>query len=314
MLFAADDDGGLQRLLVQRALQTCCYNLRVCRDPPTAKWLAEHWIVDETYHGLDGLLGEPAEDWHEWILSLLSSPPVDVEVTSILKKHRGISSNNPFLQPTPMTYSYELKPSEVAERMLSTIQLISEEWLEDLALMDAEGEGVWRSRRAVTLDTDEEVRETLPAFNIDQVYGTDSPFRGGSYELLVALATRQAAQSALASLSAQQSGWAARDLLEDHCKEEGLFAGELPPTKRAAENWIAALLEKPVALRIGKSEEAEPALVDPRGVVEQVLEWRSAVAADWIRRLEAIPDELLEIKREHLSRSTAGVAEGAEDT
>ena len=35
------------------------------RDPPTAKWLAEHWIVDETYHGLDGLLGEPADDWHE---------------------------------------------------------------------------------------------------------------------------------------------------------------------------------------------------------------------------------------------------------
>ena len=90
---------------------------------------------------------------------------------------------------------------------------------------------------------------------------------------------------------------ATRELLVQHCEAAGTFQGELG--RKPADTWIASLLEQPMALRMGGAG-GEPTLVDPRSVVEEILEWRGAVAEDWIRRLEAVPDELLEIKREHL--------------
>jgi hypothetical protein len=83
-------DGGLHALLIQRAVQTCCFTARSCRDPPTAQWLSERAGVDEMYHGVDGLPASVAADWRAWLLDLLAAPTQSVEVTSILKKHRGV--------------------------------------------------------------------------------------------------------------------------------------------------------------------------------------------------------------------------------
>ena len=73
--------------------------------------------------------------------------------------------------------------------------------------------------------------------------------------------------------------------------------------RHAADEWLASLLELPVTLRLG--ENGEPSMVDPRGVAEQILEWRAAVATDWIERLEAVPEELVQVQREHVERTTA---------
>ena len=99
--------------------------------------------------------------------------------------------------------------------------------------MAEESEGLWRSRRAVTLDDMQEIRTTLPAFRVDPMNNPDTPFRGGSYELVMARATRQAAQAALASMAAQPKSAAARELLVGHCEQHGMFEGELPPQIRA---------------------------------------------------------------------------------
>ena len=303
-----EEDGGLHSLLLQRAVQTCCFTARTCRDPPTAKWLAARAGVAELYHGVDGLPASVGSNWTGWLADMLAAPNEEVVVTSVLKKHRGVSADNPYLQPSPMEYTYELRPTEVAEKVMRTAELIAREWREDLALMEDEAESVWRYRRAITLDDTTEVRETLPAFSVDPMNSRNSPYRGGSYELLVALATRIAAQSALASLAAQPKSWAARELLAEHCASDSvggeaelLFGGELP--RQAADGWIARLLEMPVTLRVG-GPDSEPALVDPRGAVEQVLEWRAAVAEDWRRRLKSVPDEVLQIKRAHVSRGS----------
>ena len=302
------EDGGLHRLLLQRAVQTCCYTARQTRDPPTAQWLAEYANIPETYHGLDGFNSSVA--WDRWLLDLYGVPPMEIEVQSILKQHRGVSANNPYVQPKRMAYTYELRPSDMAERLCRTVDSIAREWREDLALIaDAEVESVWRSRRAVTLESDEEVRTTLPAFSHDPVNNPNTPYRGGSYQLLVALATRRAAQSALAAMAAQPTSWAAREMLATHCEERGLFEGDdLEP--HVADAWIASLLDLPISLRMGGGTSGEPALVDPRGVVEQLLEWRTAVAEDWIRRLRRVPDALLQIKRRHME-SRMGTSTGS---
>lgn len=298
------DDGGLYQLLVQRAVQTCCFTCRECRDPPSAQWLAERAGVPERYHGVGAF--RPDGNWQEWLLDLLVAPVVEIEVESILKKHRGISPNNPYLQPEAMKFTYELRPPQMAERIMQTAAVIANEWIEDLSSVITEAESVWRDRRAVTLDSNEEVRETLPAFSIDPMNNPDSPYRGGNYELLHALATRQAAQSALATMAKQPKAWAKREMLEQHVADStcggpasDLFSGELE--RHATEDWIAKLLELPISLRLGNKGD-EPELVDPRSVVEELLESRQAIAEGWIKLLEDVPEELLAIKREHVSR------------
>ena len=159
-----DDDGGLTSLLMQRAVQTCCCTYRTCRDPPTAQWLSDVAGVPEQVHSIDGL----PTPWRSWLLDLLSSPKVEIEVESVLKRHRGISANNPYLQPSAMTYVYTISPAEVGERVIQTALQLAVEWAEDLGRLEAEAEGVWRMRRAIVLDDDAEVKTTLPAFSIEQ--------------------------------------------------------------------------------------------------------------------------------------------------
>ncbi len=126
----------LYDLLVQRAVQTCCFTSRQCRDNPTAQWLeqfAGHSGL-EHFHGLDGL----RMAWDEYLTKLLYAPEQSVMVQSVLKKHRGLSPNNPYLQPTPMEYEHRIVPSQIAERVMQTACDIASEWTHDLGLMEAE--------------------------------------------------------------------------------------------------------------------------------------------------------------------------------
>lgn len=297
-----EDDGGLSSLLIQRAVQTCCFTFRTCRDPPTAQWLSDVSGVPEMLHSIDGL----ALPWKSWLLELLSSPTVEIEVESVLKRHRGISANNPYLQPTAMTYTYTISPPEVARRVIQTALELAIEWTEDLSVLEVETECLWRKRRAIVLGDDKEVKTTLPAFSIDQDGGDDSPFRGGTYDLLQALATRQATKAALASLGANPEKAASFELLKAHWDGyQELFAGDMQ--KHVGENFLHTLLELPVTMRSsGKglsgsdSEEATFSVVDPRAICAELLEWRLLVGAAWIERLASLPEELLDVKREHL--------------
>ena len=301
------DDGGIGTFLVQRAVQTQCFTARECRDSPTAQWLARRvGLENEFYHGLDGC---KPENWREWLLDMMAAPPVSLEIESVLMKHRGLSASNPYLQPTPMKFRYELCPADHADYLMKTIQLLSEEWTKDLGVIAvADTESVWRERRAVVTEDDEEVRTTMPAFEIGLGEHAGSPYRAGTYDLLKALTTRNAARATLAAMAAVPRAKAARGLLSQHCESFGLFDGELP--KRAADAFLSELLDLPVAissLPTSSADSAVASLVDPRAVVEELLEWRTAVATGWIERLQEVPDELLEIRREHVRRSAGQI-------
>ena len=254
---------------------------------------------------------------------MLAAPAETIEVESVLKKHRGLSSNNPHLQPTTMTYSYELVPSEIAERVIDSALQIAREWVEDCrVLMDTDE--VWRQRRAAVTRDDTELRETLPNFSIDQDAAADSPYRGGNWDLLQCLALRQAALAALREMEvtldldadmAQLRG--EMELLRSHCATLPAVGEEIP--RHAAETWLSTLLELPISLRmpVAADDERDPradgdatgagaVLVDPRSIAERVLEYRAGLAAPWIEELEAMPEYLLELKREHL-RSRTGL-------
>ena len=316
---APSDDGGLRQFLLQRSIQTLCYQYRGCRDSATAQWISERSGVDEMLHGIDGL----PVDWRRWLGEMLASPEEELVVESVLKQHRGLSSNNPFLQPKPMTMIYNVQPADVAERIIQTALQLAIEWREDLSKLEAETEAVWRVRRASVLDDDTEVRETLPAFSADpEGDGGDTPFRVGNWDLLQALATRQAVKACLASLATSKSGGAAHGLLAKYCEESGggsMFEGEL--RKQSAVDFVSGLLDLPVTLRMGiggggdasssaSADTASPTLVDPRTVCEELLEWRVMVANQWVEQLEEIPAELIQVKRDHIENALKGASDG----
>ena len=74
----------LHNLLVQRAVQTCCFTSRQCRDNPTAQWLGEfagHAGLEE-FHGIDGLRVQ----WDEYLAALLAAPEEGITVQSALMR------------------------------------------------------------------------------------------------------------------------------------------------------------------------------------------------------------------------------------
>eukprot|EP00967_Tisochrysis_lutea_P155678 scaffold312115_cov27-Tisochrysis_lutea.AAC.1 len=135
----------LLSLLIQRAVQSCCYTSRQCRDPPTADWLEGFGghVGLETFHGIDGLR-VPAD---EYIRMLLRAPAEQITVHSVIKKHRGLSASNPYLQPSTMTYEVTVRPLELADRVMRMAANIAAEWLEDLPRI---GECSWWTDTRVT--------------------------------------------------------------------------------------------------------------------------------------------------------------------
>ena len=301
-----DEADCLFDLLLQRAVQTCCFTARSCRDPPTATWLARSANSEirqpedfERMHAV-GILRTP---WRTYLSKMLAAPPQEIQVESLLKTNRGASPNNPFLRQERMTYSYELVPQQIAERVMQAAQQIAEEWAEEaLPCMAAENEKVWRDRRATVTRDDEEVRTTMPAFQQDQDgsgAGDGSPFKGGNYDLLLFVATRRAAHSTLAELAKQPLKSGEHALLAEQMSKlprDGLELGH-----GAADTWLTELLELPVVLRMDDVSAASGTLVDPRAVAEVVLNHRLSVAKDWQRILRGASEMFLDVKRNYLA-------------
>ena len=297
---ADDSDGGLHSLLLQRAIQTCCINARTVRDPPTAQWLARFTGIDEQFHGLAQL----RRPWRTMLSELLAAPTECIQVESVLKKHRSLSASNPYLQPKAMTYEYELRPSELFERVVLATELIAREWREDLSLMEAENANVWLQRSAFVMQDDRELKETHPHFEVDQDSNTGSAYRAGNYELLQCIATRQAAQNAVCELRTQATRGGEARLLAEHLDSAADFQVGCELPHNAADVWLSVLLDRPMLMNRGATDGAAPSFVDPRAIADLVLNYRATVAAEWIELLAEVPEQILVLRREHLTRQS----------
>jgi len=309
-LLASDDaaDDVLQ-LVLQRAVQTCCFTSRQCRNPPTAQWLAEYAQdgqdgpeAFERVHAC-GCLNVP---WREYLLSMLDSAPIEIVVQSVLKKHRGVSANNPYLQTERMSFAYELRPADIAERVMLAARQIASEWSEDLSRMSEQNAEVWTQRRAAVTQDDEELRTTLPAFSNEGNDDDGSPYRGGNYDLLLVLATRRAARYALSEYASLPSKQGELTMLRDHCERLPPMGVELP--YHSADTWLRELLDLPIVLKLGGGEGGEGGrIIDPRAVVELVLDCRLAVAKEWTATLLDVPELHRAVKLEHVMSHTRGI-------
>ena len=108
----------LHNMLVQRAVQTCCFTSRQCRDNPTAQWLGEfagHAGLEE-FHGIDGLRVQ----WDEYLTALLAAPEEGITVQSSLMRHRGKPPHATTRQATPR--HHPVTPRHATPRHLTAAQ------------------------------------------------------------------------------------------------------------------------------------------------------------------------------------------------
>ena len=149
------------------------------RDNPTADWLGQFLGHEglEHFHGIAGL----KVGWDVYLKALLAAPPEDLTVESVLKKHRGVSPNNPYLKPTAMSYTHRIVPSALAERVMQSAKLISNEWVADLRLTQAENEEVWASHEEIVRHKEDFGRATRTPVTYNDPDQPNSPYRGGNY-------------------------------------------------------------------------------------------------------------------------------------
>ena len=131
----------------------------------------------EHFHGIAGL----KVGWDVYLKALLAAPPEDLTVESVLKKHRGVSPNNPYLKPTAMSYTHRIVPSALAERVMQSAKLISNEWVADLRLTQAENEEVWASHEEIVRHKEDFGRATRTPVTYNDQDQPNSPYRGGNY-------------------------------------------------------------------------------------------------------------------------------------
>jgi hypothetical protein len=277
------------RIATKRALQTVIFYMRTCRDSATANWL-ERFLdlngIDE-YHGLDGL----RKPWRDVVTDLLDEPPTTIVLTSVPRNRSG-SGNNPFLPPKVLTMDFEINPQRIALRLLECSAEVSRECLSDLGKMAQENEAI---RRSYQVRGNEKVRaSTLPIVEIDVDSGdSKSAFRGGTYDLLKRLATREAVRATLAHYERERQAGAQAYLARFREAHGARLDGE--SAYNAHDDFLKALLAQMPS--IGG---AGP--VDPARIANALLDEREVAAARWVEVLATMPADLQDLKRDFLEK------------
>jgi len=285
----------IKDFVLQRALQSLLFYLRTCHDEATALWLEEFLHVPgiSNYQGFDAL----KRPWRAVVEHLLEAPPVTVSVRT-MPKPRGGSPDNPHLAAPAGEYvDFVIEPTRIGMRLLDCLADVASEVQGDLRRMNQENWNVQKTYEDSRIFGAEakkygaEVKKYIyPAVAHDPEGTSYSVFRGGTYDLLKRLATREGLRSALLALSTHRSGdWLAR-FVRDH--REACKKGPVP--YGASEDFLLELLEQPPAVS------KEGFLIDPDAICERVLVHREEHAARWSRLLEEMPEDIRKLRASHL--------------
>lgn len=284
------DGEQIKRFVLQRSLQTVMFYMKTCRDTATADWLGRFLELPglDEYHGLDGI----TTPWRETVAGLFAEPPTTITLQSIPRNRAG-SGNNPYLPPKVLTMDFDISPQRIALRLLDCACEVARECESDLGRMSQENAQIRRESAAGQAGAAEALIRagSFPTFSHESEGTSKSAFRGGTYDLLKRLATREAVLNTIGALDGRPgSDWLAR-----YYKANGAgFDGE--QRYHVADEFLKALLaEMPSVSSAG-------ALVDPRAVADAILDEREAAAERWRAQLAAVPADVQDLKREFLEK------------
>jgi hypothetical protein len=287
---AITEDELIKRFVMQRSLQTVMFYMKTCRDGATAEWL-ERFLdlrgIDE-YHGLDGL----PNPWRETVESLLEQPPETIVLHSIPRNRAG-SGNNPYLPPRVLTIDFDIVPQRIALRLLDCAGEVASEVQADLGRKDQENALIRKAYIAAQTDDEAAMRAgSYPTLAHEPEGTSKSAFRGGTYDLLKRLTTRQAVRRAIVALEKKPA--AAGFLTRFFASNGTRFDGE--HGYNVADDFLRALLSQMPAVS------SSGAFIDPVGIADVILTEREAVAGRYREALATMPGDLQDLKRAFLEK------------
>lgn len=264
------------------AIQTVLFYLEQCRDPPTAQWLERFCNLRgiSRYHGTEGL----SRPWRHVVDELLHEPPTTIVVESIARNRAG-SKDNPFMPPKVLTMELDVVPRRLALRILDCARDVAAECGSDLGRMGQENAALMRILEdAAGQGIDRDKLTTYPTL-AHEPEGTDkSAFRGGNYDLLLRLATKQALRESLASAAFADRRWLAR-----FYRAHG--AGFIGDSRyKVAETFLSAMLAAVPSVT------SDGALIDPVALAVDIMARRASVAEFWAGELEDFGREVEQVK------------------
>lgn len=291
-----DEDELIKRFVLQRSLQTLMFYLQTCRDTPTADWLERFLELPGIgqYHGLDGL----AHPWRSYVHRLLEEPPTSITVESVARNRAG-SKNNPYMKPKVLRMEFDIVPQRLAMRLLDCAADVAAEASSDLRRMSQENAEIRRAYDAIAAEGEDTRRKALYPTFAHEAEGTDkSAFRGGTYDLLKRLATREGVRRAMRALERDERSAPSRAWLERFFRAHGSgFEGD--GKYHVADEFLLEMLVQVPTVSL------DGGMVDPCAVATAVLAEREAAAERWAVLLETVPEDHRELRSAFLERGLA---------
>mmetsp|Transcript_16255 Transcript_16255/g.49197 ORF Transcript_16255/g.49197 Transcript_16255/m.49197 type:complete len:392 (-) Transcript_16255:331-1506(-) len=290
----------LNNFLTQRAVQTLIFLQKTSRDTVTAGWL-ERFGQDgggfERYHGTRGLKSQ----WDDYLSAMLTAE-LETIVVSLKKRGPngtgGWSKNNPYLQARYFNYTVDIRPANLAERVLELRTALAAEWKDDLRdISNVLQENHFSSRRAEVVNgsafskAQEKLRfAPLEGYDAAIGAGDSTPYRRGNFDLLARLSAQEGVFLVLKKLQRRNSRESlySRAFLEEFYEARSAhFDGDGP--YGVAETFLRDLADQ--LPRVISSPYEKPFFLDPVRLAESVMYEQRQVLQAWHAALDRVPHD-----------------------
>ncbi|PXF46960.1 hypothetical protein BWQ96_03298 [Gracilariopsis chorda] len=189
------------------------------------------------------------------------------------------------------TYEYDVEPFRLAKRILDIRKQLAAEWVGDLRCIEMENLEIQRMAIERALCSDEAQLESKRKliFDSDPFASDQTPLRYKNYHALKTLITSHAVSRLLPYVRDCGSNHDYMYLLQ-FCRAYGMIGD--------GDQFVRELMGRPIERRTHPSY-----TIQPRSLALQVLELRTAVAAEWIEVMKFVPSEHMLMNRRILERS-----------
>jgi len=296
---------------MQRAVQTLLFYYETLHEGTLFQYLEEfqgHKALSR-YHGFRGL----KLPWRDFLLALLKDQPHSVVVKKPARKQG--TPGNPFVAQKFFEYTEQVQPSAIGRRLMIVRESVASEMQEDMRLIAQENERILEDYKLNSLrssnTTNEKSRSSVSDIlcDHDPAFNSNTPFRGGTFDLLSSMSTYFAVRICAAESPSQRE----KEWLESFISDKGdRFMNDAVPRYYTGRKFLKLLMESPPILftqssNLRRDPEAFSTssfvAVEPMAIADRVMKVREEIGHLWTESLNDIRDEHTEIQREFLSNN-----------
>jgi hypothetical protein len=252
-------------------VSTLGYYLREFNDAASMKWLLE-------FNGFQARADSNSfDDDGTFISDMQHAPPQTCVMTVGHKTFKR-------------TYKFEIRPIDIASRVIACRAQVAEEWARDLACIGLENREIVRMSFERMCESDERKLNAVRSrvFDHDNGSSDQTPLRYKNYQKLKLLATQHACARLELKLRDSNN--------HDYMFFRSYVRRSMPI--RNDEEFILGLMKLSPVLRINPNYE-----IDPAALARHLMDMRTRIATEWIECMKGVPEEHLKWSRQRLEAS-----------